>query len=86
MAQRLRDLRGLGPRTEELLIGLGIRTPAELADVGPVEAYRLLRDEHGASLNALYALWAALEDVHWRDVPPEVKAQLRAEVADGDRD
>lgn len=35
MADRLRDLRGLGPRTEELLIGLGIRTPAELADVGP---------------------------------------------------
>lgn len=71
-------LKNLGPVSREWLQAVGIHSRADLEAVGALEAYRLVR-LHGfnASLNLLYALEAALRDVHWTALPAETKRQLQ---------
>ena len=70
---RIRDLRNLGPRSEQLLAAVGIRSADGLRRRGAVEAYLALR-RVGAirSLNMLWAMAGALdpwpEGRDWRDV------------------
>ena len=75
-------LPGLGPVTQERLVEAGIRTVGELRSIGPVEAYRRLKFmmPRQVSLNALYALEAALRGCHWLDLPQDVKTALRREA------
>jgi DNA transformation protein len=75
-------LPGLGPVTQERLEEAGIRTIEELRAIGPVEAYRRLKFmmPRQVSLNALYALEAALRGCHWLDLPQDVKAALQREA------
>jgi hypothetical protein len=70
---RLRDLRNLGVRSEQLLAGIGIRTAEELRRRGAVQSYVDLKRARGqASLNLLWALAGALEPwpegTHWREI------------------
>ena len=76
-------LRNLGPRSQGWLSAVGILCRADLERVGAVIAYKLVQ-EHGfaPSLNLLYALEGALRDVHWNNLPPEVRSRLRREVED----
>lgn len=78
---RISRLRNLGPRSEAWLNAVGIKTRAELEEVGSVVAYRWVV-EHGfaPSLNLLYALEGALRDVHWAELDAEVKDRLRRDV------
>jgi DNA transformation protein len=70
---RIRDLRNLGPRSEQLLAQVGIRSADGLRRRGAVEAYLALR-RIGAthSLNMLWAMAGALdpwpEGQDWREV------------------
>jgi DNA transformation protein len=74
-------LRNLGPVSERMLNAIGVHTAAELRDLGAVNAYRLLALRgHRPSLNLVWAIEAALTDVHWMDLPPETKARLKAEL------
>lgn len=67
---RLRDLKGLGPRSEEHLCSVGICTPEELKEQGAVEAFVKMRNVSNIkpSLNFLYALVGALEKRNWLDI------------------
>ncbi len=67
---RLRDLKGLGPKTEEQLGAVGINTPEDLRDVGALGAFVRLRKESSInpSLNFLYAMIGALENRSWLDI------------------
>ena len=60
----------------------GIHTFAELEIVGAVEAYKRVKAlyPNRVSLNLLYGLQAALLGIHWRDVPPDMKADLKSQV------
>lgn len=75
-------LPGLGPVTEVWLAEVGITTVGELRSIGSVEAYRRLRFmlARRVSLNALYALEAALRGCHWLDLPSETKTLLQQEA------
>ena len=70
---RIRDLRNLGPRSEQMLSQVGIRSADGLRRRGAVEAYLALR-RIGAtrSLNMLWAMAGALdpwpEGQDWREV------------------
>ncbi len=81
---RLSDLPNLGPKSELWLAEVGITSIAELREVGAVGAYRRLKhwNPRLISLNALYAIHAALNDMHWRAVDQDTKARLRAEATD----
>jgi DNA transformation protein len=74
-------LKNLGPVSEQWLRAAGIHSREELEKLGSVEAYRQVR-LHGfnTSLNLLYALEAALLNVHWTALPLQTKARLKAAV------
>ncbi|NBJ12230.1 TfoX/Sxy family protein [Microvirga arsenatis] len=78
----LHTLPGIGPVTQGWLQEAGIRTAGELRAMGSVEAYRRLKFmlPQRVSLNALYALEAALRGCHWLDLPHDVKAALQREA------
>lgn len=75
-------LRNLGKASQQWLQEIGITTLEELQASGVADTYiRLkLRYPDKIALNMLYGLYGAIHDIDWRDIPPEVKAELRAEV------
>lgn len=75
-------LPGLGPVTQGRLEEAGIRNVGDLRAIGSLEAYRRLKFmfPRSVSLNALYALEAALRGCHWLDLPQDVKTALQQEA------
>jgi len=75
---RLRDLPGLGPKTEGYLQSVGINTPADLKELGAVEAFIRMKKEGviQSNLNFLYALVAAVENRSWLDIARNERESL----------
>jgi DNA transformation protein len=74
---RVASLKGLGPRSAEALLGIGIESIQQLRARDPFEVYAELKVKvPGTSLNFLYALIGAIDDVHWQ----EVKRTRRTEI------
>lgn len=77
----LLELKNLGMASVNILQAIGINTYEDLAEMGPVEAYCKIKNRGiHVSKVMLYALQGALMDVHWNDLPPELKSQLVAQV------
>jgi DNA transformation protein and related proteins len=77
-------IKNVGPKTEQWLKDVGVQSYADLERLGSVEVYRRLKERDPAvSLNALYALEAALWDLHWLELPPELKEKVKREAAQG---
>lgn len=75
------SLRNLGPRSDEMLAAIGIRSAGQLRRAGAVPTWlRLKRAQPGVSLNALYALAGAIDDVHWLTIKRERRLALLGEV------
>lgn len=74
---RLRDLKNLGPKSEEMLIGAAMHTRQELQSLGSIEAYVRV-EESGAkpSLNLLYALEGAIHERDWQEVSRSERDRL----------
>jgi len=80
------DLRNLGPKSREWLAAIGIHSVADLRAAGAVPVYvALKRARSGVSLNLLYALVGALEDLHWQDVRRTRRLELVLQVEDCER-
>ena len=79
--KRLADLNNLNEDFESRLLEVGIATPADLKKVGPVKAYRMVKDLHPkeTDLVFLYSLQGALWDMHWNTLPKETRDKLRAD-------
>ena len=78
----LSKLRNIGAVSEAWLNEVGIFTRADLEEAGAVEAYRRVRARgHNASLNLVYAVQGAIMDLHWTDLPFELKEQLKRECS-----
>jgi hypothetical protein len=76
-------LPNLGPKSAQWLAAIGIHTRQQLAQIGAVDAYRLLKLKgYNPSLILVYAIQGALDNIHWTTLPPEVKADLQREAAD----
>jgi|SRR5690554_416314 len=77
----LLQLKNLGMATVNILHAVGINTYADLDQTGAVEAYRRIKARHiNVSKVMLYALQGALMDIHWNDLPPEMKLNLVEEA------
>ena len=75
------DLLNLGKVSRGWLDAVGIRSRAELERVGAVEAFRRVEAAgFRPSVNLLYALHAALLDLHWTILPPKVREDLRRQA------
>jgi len=60
-------MRNIGPISAQWLNNVGILTTADLAHLGSVIAFRIVKESgYPASLNMLYALGAAPRDIDWR--------------------
>ena len=74
---QLRDMKGLGPKSEKDLYGIGITSVEDLKEIGPIPAYLRLKAVNGkVSLNMLYALVGAVEGRHWLDVAQQDRSAL----------
>lgn len=83
----LLQLKNLGMASVNILRAVGINTHADLKRTGAVEAYRRIRARDiNVSKVMLYALQGALMNVHWNDIPPDLKAQLVSEAETPDQD
>jgi len=78
----LSKLKGLGPFSEKSLNLVGIYTEAQLRELGAVRAFIKLKKESNQkpSLNFLYAMVGALEDVHWAKIAQNEKGRLLMEL------
>ncbi len=76
--KKIAQLRNLGPTSLRWLQAIGVRTHADIAQLGSVSIYRLLKS-HGypATLNLVYALEGARRDVEWNRLPASLKRQLK---------
>lgn len=76
-------LKNLGMATVNILHAIGINTYADLRQLGAVEAYKRIKARDiNVSKVMLYALQGALMDVHWNDLPPDLKLRLVEEAED----
>jgi DNA transformation protein len=76
----------IGKVTAGWLNEIGVFTLGDLKALGVIETYRRLKRTFPkrVSLNALYGLEAALQNIPWQAIDEETKAQLRAAVAQAD--
>ena len=75
------QVRNLGPTSASWLRDIGIETYGDLERVGSVNAFLEVRHRRqGVSVVLLWALEAALRDVHGTHVDDDTKASLRAEA------
>lgn len=80
----LLQLKNLGMASVNILHAVGINTYADLRNVGAVDAYRRIKARDiNVSKVMLYALQGALLDIHWNDLPLDMKAQLVLEAEQG---
>jgi DNA transformation protein len=79
----LETLTNLGKISARQLAEIGIKSEADLREVGAVAAYLRLKDHFGraVSLNYLYALDGALKGVRWDLLPETERAVLRTEAS-----
>ncbi len=78
MVTPIEDLPNLGPVTRRWLADVGIEDEDTLREVGAVAAYVRLRFAQGrVSLNALYAMHAALRGIPWTALGEDERAELR---------
>ena len=75
-------MKNMGPKSREWLNSVGIHTLDDVARLGVVEAYRRVKAAYPekVSLNLLYGLQAALLDLPWNELPPDIKEELKRQV------
>ncbi len=80
---KLIELNNLDPVSTGWLNTIGVRTRDDLAELGAIEAYRILKN-HGypATLNLVYAIDGALRGRGWRNLPTTRKRELRTAAID----
>lgn len=79
----LSELRGLGPRSVEMLVGAGINTSAKLRKADLFKLYQKIKTQHPrTSLNLLYAMMGAVSNADWRDIAKERRSEVLMRLDD----
>lgn len=75
-------IKNMGPKSSEWLASVGIHTLDDVAHVGVVETYKRVRAAYPekVTLNMLWGLQAALFDLPWNELPPDIKEELRRQL------
>lgn len=80
---RLRDLKGFGPKSEEILAKVNINSVEEFMAADPYELYEKLKIEvKGTGLNSIYAIIGAQEGLHWQEVSRTQKTEILMRLDD----
>ena len=75
-------MKNMGPKSSEWLASVGIHTLDDVARLGVVLSYKRVKAAYPdkVSLSMLYGLQAALLDLPWNELPPDIKAELKKQV------
>lgn len=74
---RLRDLKGFGPKSEEILAKVDVTTVEQFMEIDPFVLYKRLKSEvKGTGLNSIYAIIGAQENLHWQEVARTRKEEI----------
>jgi DNA transformation protein len=67
-------MKNLGPKSSEWLASVGIHSLDDVAKLGVVETYKRVKAEYPekVTLNMLWGLQAALLDLPWNELPPDI--------------
>lgn len=81
-ASSIEAMRNLGPKMVKYLGQIGVDTPQQLRELGPVEAFLQLTllSPHLRNRMALYAIYGALTDQDCLRLPQETKEWLEGEL------
>ena len=81
--ERIAAMMNLGRKSAERLVAADIADPETLQEIGAAAAYHRVKIKFpkDTSLNLLWAIQGALMEMHWHDLPDEVKQHLRDELA-----
>ena len=80
---KIRDLKGFGPKSEEILAVVNVHSVEDFMAVDPYELYRRLKKEvKGTGLNSIYAIIGAREDIHWQEVSKTRKTEILLRLED----
>jgi len=80
---RIRDLKGFGPKSEEVFTGIKIHTIEEFMAIDPFELYaRLKKEVKGTGLNSIYAIIGARDNLHWQEVSRTRKEEILIRLDD----
>ncbi len=81
--QRIRDLKGMGPKSEQQLQVIGIKTVKQFMQEDPFDIYaRLKTTADGISLNFLYAIIGAQEGLPWQAVAQQRRTAILLRLDD----
>ncbi|WDE14068.1 TfoX/Sxy family DNA transformation protein [Thalassomonas haliotis] len=83
MTKRIRDLKGFGPKSEEILAQVAIDNVDDFMAVDPFELYKRLKQTvKGTGVNSLYAIIGAQENRHRQTVAKEQKVAILLRLED----
>lgn len=83
MNDELQHLKNLGKTSAQWLHAVGIHSASDLRRMGAVDAYSAVRKRgFRATKVLLYAIEAALLDIHWSDLPNDRKDALNKQIND----
>ena len=81
MPSEKENIPNIGPVSLEWLRAAGVETLDDLRAVGVVETYQRVKSaEPRATLNLLYSLEAALQGVHWTQLPRALRDTLKQQA------
>lgn len=81
MNDDLQHLKNVGKTSAQWLHAVGIHSTSDLRKMGAVDAYEAVRKRgFRASRVLLYAIEAALMDIHWNDLPDDRKDALNQQL------
>ena len=77
-------MKNLGPKSKEWLASVGVHTLDDVAKLGVVETYKRVKAAYPEKvpLNMFWGLQAALLDLPWNELPPDIKSELRKQVGE----
>lgn len=77
-------MKNIGPKSREWLASVGVYTLDDVAELGVVETYKRVKAAYPekVSLTLLWGLQAALLDLPWNELPPDIKSELRKQVGE----
>ena len=74
---RIRDLKGLGPKSEKMLAKVGVDSVDEFMKSDPYRMYeKLVAEVKGVNRNFIYAIIGAQENISWQDIARERKTEI----------
>jgi len=88
--RKISEMRNLGPACEKDLAAVGITKASQVIKLGAEETFvrmlvgRMKVGRSGKCCNAayLYALYGAIHDIDWREVPEKKKSEFKSLAAD----